>query len=103
MSLTIADARKIAQLARLAPSDAELATFTPQLSAILDYVDQLRQLPTDGVEELAHPLPLRNVFRDDTLQPSLPVDEALANAPARTGDFYSVPAVLDAGSDESHA
>ena len=57
--------------------------MTRQLSAILDYVDQLQQVNTDGVEPLAHPLPIHNVFRDDEPAPSLPVDEALANAPDR--------------------
>ena len=75
--------------------------MTRQLSAIVDYVDQLQQVNTDGVEPLAHALPVHNVFRDDEPAPSLPVDEALANAPDRRTDargeqFYGVPAVLDA-------
>ncbi len=95
MSLTAEDVRWVAHLARLELSAEELATMTRQLSAILDYVDQLRQVDTEGVEPLAHPLPVCNVFRADEPAPSLPVDEALANAPQRRGDFYSVPAVLD--------
>jgi aspartyl-tRNA(Asn)/glutamyl-tRNA(Gln) amidotransferase subunit C len=69
--------------------------MTRQLSAILDYVNQLQQVPTDGVEPLAHPLPIHNVFRSDEPASSLPVDAALANAPDRKGDFYGVPAVLE--------
>ena len=95
MSLTADDVRWVAHLARLQLTDAELATMTRQLSAILDYVDQLKQVNTDGVEPLAHPLPVQNVFRDDEPAPSLPVEAALANAPDRHGDFYGVPAVLD--------
>jgi len=95
MSLTAEDVRWVAHLARLELSDTELATMTRQLSAILDYVRQLQEVPTEGVEPLAHPLPIHNVFRDDEPSPSLPVDAALANAPQRHGDFYSVPAVLD--------
>ncbi len=95
MSLTAEQVAWVAHLARLELSAAELATMTPQLSAILDYVDQLRQVNTEGVEPLAHPLPVQNVFRADEPAPSLPVDEALANAPDRRGDFYGVPAVLD--------
>jgi aspartyl-tRNA(Asn)/glutamyl-tRNA(Gln) amidotransferase subunit C len=87
--------RWIAHLARLELSAAELETMTRQLSAILDYVNQLQQVDTDGVEPLAHPLPIHNVFRDDVPAASLPVDAALANAPERRGDFYAVPAVLD--------
>ncbi len=95
MSLSADQVRWVAHLARLELGEEELATMTRQLSAILDYVDQLRQVPTDGVEPLAHPLAIRNVFRDDEPRPSLPVDEALANAPDRQGAFYRVPAVLD--------
>ena len=95
MALTIEEARWVAHLARLDLSDAELATLTPQLSAVLEYMQQLQQIQTDGVEPLAHPLPLQNVFRADEPAPCLSVDEALANAPRRSGDFYSVPAVFD--------
>lgn len=95
MSLSADDVRWVAHLARLELSDAELATMTRQLGAILDYVQQLQQVPTDDVEPLAHPLPLENVFRDDQLTGSLPTEAALANAPQLHGDFYAVPAVLE--------
>ena len=95
MSLTAEQVRWVAHLARLELTDAELETMTPQLSAIVDYVAQLQQVNTDGVEPMAHAVEVRNVFRGDEPAPSLPVDEALANAPARRGDFYAVPAVLD--------
>jgi len=95
MSLTADQVRWVAHLARLELSDPELATMTRQLSSILDYVDLLQQVNTDGVEPLAHPLPIHNVFRDDEPQPSLPVADALANAPDRHGDFYGIPAVLE--------
>ena len=95
MSLTADEVRWVAHLARLELSDAELEQLTPQLSAILDFVNQLGQVNTDGVEPLAHALEVHNVFRDDEPAASLPVDAALANAPDRRGDFYGVPAVLD--------
>jgi aspartyl-tRNA(Asn)/glutamyl-tRNA(Gln) amidotransferase subunit C len=95
MSLTADDVQWVAHLARLALSAVERDTLTRQLSGILDYVRQLEAVPTEGVEPLAHPLPLHNVFRADEPAPSLPVDKALANAPDRKGDFYGVPAVLD--------
>ncbi len=95
MSLTTDQVRWVAHLARLELSAAELEMMTRQLSAILDYVNQLQQVNTEGVEPLAHPLPIQNVFRDDEPAPSLPVAAALANAPDRHGDFYGVPAVLD--------
>ncbi len=95
MALTADEVRWVAHLARLQLTDAELAHLTPRLSAVVDYVNQLQQVNTEGVEPLAHPLPIHNVFREDEPRPSLPVDAALANAPQRHGEFYAVPAVLD--------
>ena len=100
MSLTASEVRWVAHLARLELTDAELDKMTRQLSSIVDYVDQLKQVNTDGVEPLAHALPVHNVFREDEPRPSLPTAEALANAPdrKRRGEgeqFYGVPAVLE--------
>ncbi len=95
MSLSLDQVRKVARLARLELSEPDLARMQQQLSAILDYIDQLNQLNTDGVEPLAHPLPVQNVFRPDEEAPSLPVDEALQNAPQRVGNHFGVPAVFD--------
>ena len=95
MSLSTAEVRWIAHLARLELSDADVETMTRQLGAVVDYMAQLQQVNTDGVAPLAHAVELHNVFRADEPAPSLPVDAALANAPQRQGDFYRVPAVLD--------
>src|SRR3954471_24992178 len=95
VSLSPDDVRKIALLSRLALSDEELVVLAPQLDAIVGYVAQLSEAPTDGVEPLAHALPVRNVFRDDEPVPSLPVEAALAAAPAKRGPFFRVPAVLE--------
>lgn len=95
MSLTAQDVQWVAHLARLQLTDSELETLTRQLSAIVAYVAQLQQVDTSGVEPMAHALPIHNVFRADEAAPSLSAADALANAPARRGDFYSVPAVLD--------
>jgi aspartyl-tRNA(Asn)/glutamyl-tRNA(Gln) amidotransferase subunit C len=100
--MDIDEVKKVARLARLELSDSDLAAMTRQLSAIVDYFDQLQQLDTEGVEPLAHPLPIQNVFRPDELQLSPPVDEALRNAPSRIGDFFGVPAVLDSGDGAGH-
>jgi aspartyl-tRNA(Asn)/glutamyl-tRNA(Gln) amidotransferase subunit C len=94
MSLSLDQVRKVARLARLELSEPDLARMQQQLSAILDYVEQLNQLDTTNVEPLAHPLPVQNVFRPDEPAPSLPVDEALQNAPERKGDYFAVPAVF---------
>jgi aspartyl-tRNA(Asn)/glutamyl-tRNA(Gln) amidotransferase subunit C len=95
MALSGDQVRWVAHLARLEISEAEVATFTEQLSKVVDYIEQLKEVDTEGIEPMAHALPINNVFREDELTESLPAAEALANAPERKGDFYSVPAVLD--------
>ncbi len=102
MSLSIADVKKVATLARLEMSDADLNKMAEQLNNILGYVDQLSSVNTDGIEPLAHPLPLANVFREDVPVPSLSVDAALQNAPTRLADFFGVPAVFDSDEPVSH-
>src|SRR4029077_2307294 len=87
--------RWVAHLARLELADEELPAMIRHLSAIIEYVNLLQSLDTDGVEPLAHALDIHNVFRAGAPAASLPVSAALANAPAREGDFYSVPAVLE--------
>jgi aspartyl-tRNA(Asn)/glutamyl-tRNA(Gln) amidotransferase subunit C len=95
MALSRKEVEKVAVLARLKLSVAELEKFTTQLNQIMGYVEQLQELDTEEVEPLAHPLPINNVFRLDEVQPSLPVDAALGNAPQRDAEFYLVPPVLD--------
>jgi aspartyl-tRNA(Asn)/glutamyl-tRNA(Gln) amidotransferase subunit C len=85
----------VATLSRLALTDEELALFEKQLRDIIGYFDKLNELDTEGVAPLSHPLGLRNVFRDDAVQPSMPRSDALSNAPARTGEAYKVPVVVD--------
>ena len=95
MSLSADQVRWVAHLARLELAEDELAALTRDLAAIVDYVNQLQAVNTDSVEPLAHAIEISDVFRDDAPVPSLPVDQALANAPQRQGDYYAVPAVLD--------
>ena len=95
MSLSNADVAKVALLARLRVSPEELETFTGQLNSIVDYVAQLQEVDTTGVEPLAHGVEVRNIFRDDVRGPSLDREDALANAPKRNAESFLVPAVLD--------
>jgi aspartyl-tRNA(Asn)/glutamyl-tRNA(Gln) amidotransferase subunit C len=87
--------RKVAKLARLALSDAEIEEFTGQLGAILGYVEKMNELDTTGVEPLAHCLPISNVFRADEVRESLGTEKTLANAPDRDGSFFKVPKILE--------
>jgi aspartyl-tRNA(Asn)/glutamyl-tRNA(Gln) amidotransferase subunit C len=89
--------RKVARLARLKLTDAELETFTLQLGQILGYVHVLDRLDTGNVEPMAHALDLANIFREDVPKESLPREAALANAPKSDGQAFLVPPILDAG------
>lgn len=95
MSLTNDEVAKVALLARLRLSPDELSMFTGQLNTIVDFVAQLQEPDTSGVEPLAHGVEVRNVFREDVLGPSLPREKALANAPKRNQEGFLVPAVLE--------
>ena len=95
MPVSIKDVEHVAQLARLQLTDAEKEKFAAQLNTILEYMEKLNRLDTSGVEPLYHVNELSNVFRDDTVEPSYPVEEILKNAPARSGKFFKVPNVID--------
>ncbi len=99
MSGTIDEAqvRHIAKLARLNLSEEEVRLFAGQLGDIVEYVKQLESVDTDGVEPMAHALPVTDVLRDDVPGGSFSPEQALANAPQREGNFFKVPAVLDQG------
>ena len=73
--------RHVAHLARLAVSDEEVAMFSRQLSAVLEYVAQLDELDTADVPPTAHPLPLSNVLRNDVVGQCVTNEAALENAP----------------------
>jgi aspartyl-tRNA(Asn)/glutamyl-tRNA(Gln) amidotransferase subunit C len=94
MSISRQDVEKVALLARLQLTEAELSTITSELAQIVGYVDQLAEVNTEGVEPMAHAIEVVNLFRADEITPSLPRDEALSNAPHHDGRGYLVPAVL---------
>jgi aspartyl-tRNA(Asn)/glutamyl-tRNA(Gln) amidotransferase subunit C len=87
--------RKVAKLARLALTEAEIEEFTGQLGAILQYVEKMNELDTAGIEPLAHCLAIHNVFRADEVRESLGTEKTLANAPDRDGSFFRVPKILE--------
>jgi aspartyl-tRNA(Asn)/glutamyl-tRNA(Gln) amidotransferase subunit C len=95
MSLTQAEVEHIAALARLRLTEAEKISYGRQLSAILDYMNRLRQVDTSAIEPTASVLPLRSVLRPDVVTPSLPVDELLAAAPRAEARMFRVPPVLE--------
>jgi aspartyl-tRNA(Asn)/glutamyl-tRNA(Gln) amidotransferase subunit C len=85
----------IADLAKLDLTETEIEQYADQLSAVLDYASRLEQLDTNNIPPTATVLPLENVMREDEVQPSLPREQALANAPAAIEGQFRVDAVLD--------
>jgi aspartyl-tRNA(Asn)/glutamyl-tRNA(Gln) amidotransferase subunit C len=93
-TLSRADVEHVALLARLGLTDEELTRLEGQLNHILDQYEILTTLPTDHIAPTAQTIELENILREDIARPSLDVDDVLANAPAREGDFVVVPAIL---------
>jgi aspartyl-tRNA(Asn)/glutamyl-tRNA(Gln) amidotransferase subunit C len=93
-NLSRADVEHVAHLARLGLSEDELARLEGQLNHILDQYTVLTRLDTEHIPPTAQTIELANILRDDVVTPSLTADEALANAPERSGDHFLVPAIL---------
>lgn len=85
----------LAGLARIAMSEAELDRLAGQLSVVLDAVATVQEVATPEVPATSHPVPLRNVMREDVPVPGLRVEEALSGAPSMDSDRFSVPRILE--------
>ncbi|MGH3497257.1 MAG: Asp-tRNA(Asn)/Glu-tRNA(Gln) amidotransferase subunit GatC [Nocardioidaceae bacterium] len=94
-SLTRDDVARLASLARIALTDAELDHLAPQLSVIVESVAAVQEVSDADIPPTSHSVPLSNVFRDDVVRPGLTWQEALACAPAVEGQRFSVPRILD--------
>jgi aspartyl-tRNA(Asn)/glutamyl-tRNA(Gln) amidotransferase subunit C len=88
--VTEQDVQHIAELADIGIDEAELGTFTAQFNAILDYFDVLDRVQGDG----AGARDLINVMREDVVEPSLPQEDVLRNAPAQEDGFIRAPRVM---------
>ena len=93
-TLSRADVEHVAHLARLGLTDDELGRLEGQLNHILDQYAILAELRHDDIPPTAQTIELENILREDVVRPSLPVEDVLANAPDRDGDFIVVPAIL---------
>ncbi len=89
------DIEHIALLARLKLSEDEKKRLSVQVGSIIEYIDALNELDTSDIEPTAHVLPMINVFRTDTVKPSLPREKALQNAPGCTNEFFRVPKIIE--------
>lgn len=95
MSIQPEEVKHIALLSRLELSDEEVELYTGHLTGILEYVEKLKELDVEGIEPTSHAIPMYNVMREDVIEPSLDLDEALKNAPDRQGNYYRVPRVTE--------
>ena len=89
------DVKYTAHLARLALTPDEEKKLGAQLGNILGYIEKLRELDVTNVEPTAHAVPMVNVTRADEVRPSLPHDEALRNAPKKSGGLFIVPKIVE--------
>ncbi|MGI6549734.1 MAG: Asp-tRNA(Asn)/Glu-tRNA(Gln) amidotransferase subunit GatC [Syntrophomonadales bacterium] len=94
LALLDKDIERLAVLARINLTSEEKEIFTQQLNSVLDSVEVLNELPTNEVEPLIYVLPLYNVMRDDEVHPSLPIDEAMDNAPLQEEAKFKVPRLI---------
>ncbi|MBD3380482.1 MAG: Asp-tRNA(Asn)/Glu-tRNA(Gln) amidotransferase subunit GatC [Candidatus Omnitrophica bacterium] len=94
-SISIEDVSYAARLSRIELESDKMGKFREQLNDILVYIDQLNEVDTEGVAPTSHVLTsMRNVFREDEPGTSLPNEKALANAPAKSGNFFKVPKII---------
>jgi aspartyl-tRNA(Asn)/glutamyl-tRNA(Gln) amidotransferase subunit C len=91
MAITREEVLHVAKLASLELTDDEVERLTAELSAILEAVSKVSELDLSDVPPTSHPLELTNTWGEDEPRPSLPLDEAFANAPEREGDLFKVP------------
>lgn len=92
------DIDHVAKLARLDLTDEEKARLAEQLGLILEHAAKVGEVATHDVSPTASAIPRANVFREDEPEPSLPIDEAIRNAPEREGDRFRVPRIVETGS-----
>lgn len=95
MPLNVEQVRHIAHLARLTLTEDEIAAYAEQVSEILDYAQMLERLDTDAIPPTASVIPRRGVMRDDVVEPSLPLEAALANARHTADGYFVVSAILE--------
>ena len=93
--ITSDEIRHLALLCRIAMTEEDVDMMRDQMSNILNNIDVLNRVDTDGVEPTGHSVDLVSVMREDEVAPASPIEEILANAPDREGDFIRVRAVLE--------
>lgn len=99
MSITVENVKHVAKLAKLSFDDAQIESFTSQLSDIIDMVEQLSEVDTTDVPVTTHGYEIVNVFREDLVEQGMSREELFKNVPTHENHFIKVPAMLDGGGD----
>ena len=94
MKITKEEVLYVANLARLELNESAIETYTDQLGKILDYIDTLNQVPTEGVSPTSHAISLTNALREDVEAEHLDRESALGNAPEKEDGSFIVPKVV---------
>jgi aspartyl-tRNA(Asn)/glutamyl-tRNA(Gln) amidotransferase subunit C len=93
-SLSRDDVAKLAGLARIEMTEAELVELSSQFGMILDAVARVQEVNLEGVKATSHPQPIENITRPDVVLPSLSPGDALSGAPAQEEQRFRVPQIL---------
>lgn len=96
MSLSEAEVRHVAMLARLALTDDEVHTLRDELNSILGHIDDIQRLELDGVEPMTHSIPMVNETREDIVRRGLKQADALKNAPEAEEGAFRIPRIVGA-------
>ena len=94
-TITIDEVKRLADLARIAITEDEAEKFTEHLKSITTYVDQLKEVDTEGVEPTIHGLDMKNVMREDKPEKWTTQEEVLKNAPDHQDSQFRVPSILE--------
>ena len=89
------EVKQIVKLAHLTVTDSDLPKLTKDFNSILNYVGQLESIDVSEVVPMSHAHGATNIFREDVVTPLLTTEEALINAPDRSGNFVRVPLVIE--------
>ena len=95
MKITREVVEYVAHLGRLELEPEEIEQYTTQIDSILQYMDALNTLNTEGVEPTSHAIPVPCLMREDKARESFAVEASLSNAPSRKGSFFKVPPVIE--------
>jgi aspartyl-tRNA(Asn)/glutamyl-tRNA(Gln) amidotransferase subunit C len=93
--ITLKEVEHVAKLARLDLTEEEKNKFVDQIGKLLDYFNQLKEINTESIEPMAHPVQAVNVVREDIIVESCGRDEILKNAPQEEDGYFKVPKIID--------